>query len=83
MNFHGSVVADRSNARRRERAPSKVIAMRDHSLSHAASAAYHDNLSREVFGVLGFPIDALDLTSLLQMVRAAVESSPTVICKEI
>ena len=74
MNFHGSVVADRSNALRRKRAPSTVIAMRDHSLSHAETAAYHDNLSREVFGVLGIPIDALDLASLLQMVRAAVES---------
>jgi N-acetylglucosaminyldiphosphoundecaprenol N-acetyl-beta-D-mannosaminyltransferase len=77
MNFQGSVVADRSNARRRELAlhQSAAIAMREHSLSHAASAAYHDNLSREVFGVLGIPIDALDLSSLLTMVRTAVESN--------
>ena len=76
MNFHGSVVADRSNARHRERAPhqSEAIAVREHSRSHAASAACHDNLSREVFGVLGIPVDALDLTSLLAMVRTAVEN---------
>jgi N-acetylglucosaminyldiphosphoundecaprenol N-acetyl-beta-D-mannosaminyltransferase len=73
MKFQGSVVAYRSNARRRE--PSAVIAMREHSLSRATSAAFGDNLSREVYGVLGIPIDALDLTSLLAMVRTAVETS--------
>jgi N-acetylglucosaminyldiphosphoundecaprenol N-acetyl-beta-D-mannosaminyltransferase len=72
MNFLGSVAAVRSNARRRERAPSIVISMREHSLSRATPAAFRDNLSREVYGVLGIPIDALDLTSLLAMVRTAV-----------
>ena len=32
-----------------------------------------DNLAREVYGVLGIPIDALDRTSVLQKIVAAMQ----------
>ena len=39
-----------------------------------AGAAFADPLSREVFGVLGMPVDALDLSTLVRKIDAAVGS---------
>ena len=44
-----------------------------HSASSAMEQARADDLSRNVFGVLGIPIDALDLMALLGLIDSAVQ----------
>lgn len=48
--------------------------VRIQSVAGADSAPWGDELSREVFGILGIPIDALGLTGALQILHSAIES---------
>src|SRR5690348_9266073 len=38
-----------------------------------------DELSREVFGILGIPVDLIDLSSAIKAVEAAIESRETLL----
>ncbi|WP_024516226.1 WecB/TagA/CpsF family glycosyltransferase [Bradyrhizobium sp. Tv2a-2] len=48
--------------------------MQMHSVRDPGLATLDDQLSREVFGILGIPIDGLGLSAVLQLLHAAIEA---------
>jgi N-acetylglucosaminyldiphosphoundecaprenol N-acetyl-beta-D-mannosaminyltransferase len=74
MNFHGSVAENLMGGRQREQEVLESVPIQGRKISSAISAAYRSILSRQVFGVMGIPIDALNLASLLAMIRAAAQT---------
>ena len=78
MTFRDLVVPDGLRLQRDFREENRQKGKQSYDIVQSLSGSTHlieqDELSRPVFGVLGVPLDVLDLATLLNKIRAAVEA---------